>query len=138
LAALAPVFIGVALWVDYWVKKRAEVYRLEVRGDFYASKWTEPEIRKGIEYYNRAIVLDPRSAASYAGLAVGWNFLSDLHVPPREAMPRSKAAALKAIEIDETMANAHVSLGVAKMQYDWDWTGAEQEFKRAIAIDPTI
>lgn len=134
--SLAPVLIGTALWLDFWVKKRAEVDRLEDRGAFYASKWTEPDIRKGIEYYNRAIALDPKSASAYAGLAVGWNFLSDLHVPPREAMPRSKAAAIKAIEIDETFANAHIALGVVKMQYEWDWAGAEQEFKRAMALEP--
>jgi tetratricopeptide (TPR) repeat protein len=102
----------------------------------FVAKWTEDDVRNGIEYFNRAVVVDPKSAIAHAGLAVGWIFLSDLHISPREAMPKAKAAAMKAIELDETLANAHVSLAMIKMQYEWDWPGAEQEFKRAIALDP--
>jgi tetratricopeptide (TPR) repeat protein len=109
-----------------------------MQGEFFVSKWTEAEVRKGIEYYNRAIALDPTSATSYAGLSVGWNFLSDLHVPPHEAMPRAKAAALAAVRLDDSLAWAHLELGIVRMQYDWDWAGAEQEFQRAIALDPSF
>jgi tetratricopeptide (TPR) repeat protein len=108
-----------------------------MRGDFYVSKWTEPEVRKGIEYYQRAVALNPTSASAHAGLATGWNFLSDLHSPPHEVMPRSKAAALTAVRLDDSLPAAHIVLGVVKMQYDWDWAGAEHEFTRAIALDPT-
>lgn len=132
---LAPLLLGSGLWLEFWLKKRIEVYRLEVKADSYVARWTEHEVRKGIEYYNRVVSIDPNSASAYAGLATGWNFLSDLHISPREAMPRAKAAAIRSVQLDPSLAKAHVSLGVIKMQYEWDWSGAEQEFKRAIALD---
>ncbi|HYI94378.1 MAG TPA: tetratricopeptide repeat protein [Bryobacteraceae bacterium] len=125
-------------WLNRWVGRQAELYRLEMQGDFHVSKWTEADVRKGIEYYQRAIALDPTSATSHSGLSVGWNFLSDLHIPPHQAMPRAKAAALEAIRLDDSLAWAHVNLGVVKMQYDWDWAGAEQEFRRANALEPSF
>jgi DNA-binding winged helix-turn-helix (wHTH) protein/tetratricopeptide (TPR) repeat protein len=131
------ILVAVGIWGTHWVKQREELYRLQMQGDFYVSKWTEAEIRKGIDYYNRAILLDPSDASSYAGLATGWTFLSDLHSPPHEAMPRAKAAALNAVRLNNSLVFAHINLGVVKMQYDWDWAGAEQEFKRAIVLDPT-
>ena len=137
LAGAISVLILSGMTLKDWVGRRAELYRLEVQGNIFVPKWTEAEVRKGIEYYNRAIALDPTSATSYTGLSFGWNFLSDLHVPPHEAMPRAKAAALAAIRLDDSLPSAHVSLGLAKMQYDWDWTGAEQEFRRAIALKPS-
>ena len=136
LSLLAPVLIGVGLWQYFKLEKRAEVRQLEFKGNFYLGRWTEDEIRKGIEYYNRAIALDPNSVSAYSGLAAGWNFLSDLHISPREAQPKAKAATLKVLQLDEASASAHVSLGMIKMEYEWDWAGAEQEFKRAIALDP--
>ena len=123
----------------YWRFKpvpRAEVVQLEFKGNFFVGRWTEDEIRQGIEYYNQAIALDPNSASAYEGLATGWNFLSDLHISPREVMPKAKAAAMNALQRDEKSAPAHVSLGVIKMQYEWDAAGAEQEFKRALALAP--
>jgi tetratricopeptide (TPR) repeat protein len=130
------VYVGVGFWLYFWLGKKAAVRELEFKGDFYATMWTEAEVRKGLEYYNRAVALDPHSASAYDGLATGWNLLSDLHVSPREAQPKAKAAALKALQLDEAYAPAHVSLGVIKMQYEWDRAGAEQEFKRAIALAP--
>lgn len=135
-ALLIPVFVGVGFWLYFRLEKKAEVQQLEFKGNFYLGRWTEDEIRKGIEYYNRAIALDANSASAYEGLAVGWNFLSDLHLPPREAEPKAQAAALKALQLEEGSAAAHVSLGIIKTQYDWDWAGAEREFKRAIALAP--
>lgn len=136
LAFLLPVLMGVGLWLYFRLEKRAEVTQLEFKGGFYATKWTEDEIRKGIEYYNQAVTLEPDAVTAYAGLAGAWIFLSDLHISPREAMPKAKAAAVNALQRDETSAQARISLGVIKMQYEWDWVGAEQEFKRAIALDP--
>jgi DNA-binding winged helix-turn-helix (wHTH) protein/Flp pilus assembly protein TadD len=136
LVFVAPALIAAALWVDFWVRKKIELYRLEVQGELFVTKSTEDDVRNGIEFFNRAVVLDPNSATAHAGLAVGWIFLSDLHTSPREAMPKAKASAMKAIELDEKSANPHVSLGMIKMQYEWDWPGAEEEFKRAIALDP--
>lgn len=136
LVLLAPALIGAGFWLDIQVKKRTEVQRLENQGSFYLNTWHEDDVRKGIEYFNRALALAPDSAVAYNGLAAGWNFLSDLHVPPREAMPKAKAAAGKALQLNERAPEAHVSMAVIKAQYDWDWAGAEREFRRAIALDP--
>jgi tetratricopeptide (TPR) repeat protein len=136
LAFAIPALVTSGIWLLHFVKQRDELYRLEINGSFFATRWTEAEVRKGIDYYNRAIALNPGSASAHAGLATGWSFLSDLHSPPHEAMPRAKAAALDAVRLEDSLADAHVALGVVKMQYDWDWAGAEREFKRAIALDP--
>ena len=132
LAALA----GIGFWQYFRQEKNAQVRQFEFKGNFYLGRWTEDEIRKGIEYYNQAIALDPQSAAAYEGLAAGWNFLSDLHVSPREAMPKAKAAIVNALQRDDRSAQAHASLGVIKTQYEWDWAGAELEYKRALALAP--
>lgn len=135
LAFVVPVLIGAGIWLGSRLK-RAEVDQLEFKGNFYVTRWTEDEIRKGLEYYNRAIALDPDSASAWAGLGTAWIFLADLYVSPREAMPKAKAATVNALQRDETFVGAHVSLGVIRMEYEWDWAGAEQEFKRAIALAP--
>jgi DNA-binding winged helix-turn-helix (wHTH) protein/Flp pilus assembly protein TadD len=136
LAFLIPVLISVGLWLLYKSDRAARVDRLEFKGNFYVTRWTEDEIRKGIEQYNQAVALDPNSASAHQGLAGGWMALSDLYLPPREAMPKAKAAAMRALELEETSAHVHVSLGLIKAQYEWDWAGAEQEFKRALALAP--
>ncbi len=133
---LALTLVSVALYWHFKPGPHAEVVQLEFKGNFFVGRWTEDEIRQGIEYYNQAVALDPKSASVYEGLATGWNFLSDLHVSPREAMPKAKAAALKALQQDEKSAQAHVVMGTIKMQYEWDAAGAEQEFKRALTLAP--
>lgn len=133
---LVLTLFSVALYWHFKSVPRTEVVQLEFKGNFFVGRWTEDEIRQGIEYYNQAIALDPNSASAYEGLATGWNFLSDLHVSPREAMPKAKAAIVNALQRDEKSAAAQVTMGVIKMQYDWDWAGAEQEFQRALALEP--
>src|SRR5262245_19361153 len=135
-AFLAPILVGIGLWLYFNLEKKTEVAQLEFKGGFFATRWTEEDARKGIEYYNRAITLDPNSTSAYIGLAVTWNFLSDLYVSPREAMPNAKAAAVNILQIDKTSAPAHVVMGYVKMRYEWDWAGAENEFRRAIALAP--
>lgn len=114
-----------------------EAYQLYLRGRYDLNKRTNPS--KAIEYFKKAIERDPAYAQAYAGLADAYAALAlGLYEgpPPMEMMPRSKAAALKALEIDETLAEAHVSLALTKMQYDWDWPGAESELLRAIKLNP--
>ncbi len=130
------LIIGAGFWLYFTLEKKGKVQQLEFKGNFYLGRWTETEIRKGIEYYNQAIALDPNSASAYEGLAAGWLFLSDLHISPREAEPKAEAAVLKALQLDEGSPAAHVTLGLIKTQYDWDWAGAELEFKRAIELAP--
>ena len=135
IGAIALLIAGV-FWLHHSTERQKEVYGLELKGETYISKWTQADVRKGISFYNRAIALDPKSASAYTGLASGWNFLSDLHIPPHEAMERAKAAALKAVQLNDSLAGAHANLGLVKLQYDWDWQGAEHEFRRAIDLDP--
>jgi serine/threonine protein kinase/Flp pilus assembly protein TadD len=116
-----------------------EAYQLYLKGRFYWSKRTEAGLKNGIEYFHQAIDLDPNYALAYAGIAdcyslLGWDLFGPL--PPREALPIAKAAARKALETDDSLAEAHNSLAWTKLAFDWDWTGAEREFKRAIELNP--
>ena len=135
---MGPIALLIAggFWLQHLVERQREIYGLELQGETYVSKWTQADVRKGINFFNRAIALDPKSASAYTGLATGWNFLSDLHIPPHEAMERAKASALKAVQLNDSLADAHANLGLVKLQYDWDWKGAEHEFRRAIELDP--
>ena len=93
-------------------------------------------MNKGIEYYQQAIGKDPTYALAYAGLSDSYTSVAIFgFVPPNEAFPRAKEAALKALEIDDTLAEAHASLAFVKSAYHWDWSGAEREFQRAIALN---
>ena len=136
LALLLSIFVGVGLWQYLSREKAAAVEQLHFKADFYLNRLTDHDAKKGIEYFNQAIALDPNSAAAYAGLSGAWVFLSDLYLPPREAMPLAKVAALNALQRDEQFASAHISMGIIKMRYEWDWIGAEHEFKQAVALDP--
>jgi serine/threonine protein kinase/Flp pilus assembly protein TadD len=112
-----------------------EAYQLYLKGRFYWNKRTSESIKKSIEYFNQAIEKDPSFALAYAGLADSY-VVSANPLPPREAMPKAKAAAMRALELDETLAEAHTSLARVLAVYDWDWTGAEKEFRRAIELNP--
>jgi DNA-binding winged helix-turn-helix (wHTH) protein/tetratricopeptide (TPR) repeat protein len=133
---LAVALGGLVTWVWQRTRTTAAVSELQFKGQFYRNRWSEPEIREGIDHYKRAIALDPNAVDAYRGLAVSWIFLSDLHVSPREAMPHARAAAVQVLRRDEASAGGHVSLGVVKLQYDWDFAGADQEFARAMELDP--
>lgn len=110
-----------------------------LRGRHFWNLRTEPELHKAKDYFQQAIAADPRYAPAYAGLGDTYFYLSYAwgHMPPREGMPLAKAAALKAIELDDSAAEGHASLGAVKFLYEWDFPGAEQEFKRAIAANPS-
>ena len=114
-----------------------EAYQLYLQGRYLWNQRTPDAINKSIDYFQKAIARDPESALAYAGLADAYNLLSDYNsVPPREAFPKAKAAALKALSLDDSLAEAHTSLAMVKCTYDWDAPGAEAEFHRAIALDP--
>jgi tetratricopeptide (TPR) repeat protein len=89
-----------------------------------------------IEYFRHAIQEDPLYALAYAGLSDSYYRLSNLYLPTTEAMPKAKLAAQRALEIDETLAEAHAALGLVLMFYDWDWAGAKRECSRAIELNP--
>src|SRR6185503_4008406 len=112
-----------------------EAYQLYLKGRFHWNKRTAEALKKSIEYFNQAIDKDPRFALAYAGLADCYVVPAN-QLPPQEAMPKAKAAATRALELDETLAEAHASLGRVLAAYEWDWLGAEKEYKRAIELNP--
>ncbi len=112
-----------------------EAYQLYLKGRFYWNKRTGEALWKSIDYFNQAIEKDPNFALAYAGLADCY-VVPAIQLPPREAMPKAKAAAMRALELDETLAEAHTSLARVLATYDWDWTGAEKEYKRALELNP--
>jgi tetratricopeptide (TPR) repeat protein len=112
-----------------------EAYQLYMKGRFYWNRRTRDTLQKSIDYFNQAIEKDPGFALAYAGLADCY-VVPVNRLPPREAMPRGKAAAIRALELDETLAEAHTTLARVLANYDWDWRGAEKEYKRAIELNP--
>jgi serine/threonine protein kinase/tetratricopeptide (TPR) repeat protein len=118
--------------------ENTEAYHLYLKGRYYTGKRTGEWIRKGIEHLQQAIDLDPNYALAYTGLADAYAFLASSTggLAPREAYPKAKAAALKALELDDTLGEAHCSLGFFRLLYDWDFAAAEREYKRAIELSP--
>ncbi len=114
-----------------------KAYQDYLKGRYWWNKRTAEGINKGIEYFQQAIAKDPAYALAYAGLADCYTLLvNNGFVPAKDAYPRAKEAAQKAMEIDDTLAEAHVSLAYLKMQFEWDWSGAERELQRAIELNP--
>ncbi len=108
-----------------------------LKGRFYWNKRTSDDLQKAVEYFEQAIALDPDWPLGYAGLADAYLVMPFwAPVRPSEAMPKAKAAAARALQMDETLAEAHASLGGIAADYDWDWPTAEREFERAIALSP--
>ena len=116
-----------------------EAYRLYLEGRYYFSKRTIPAFHKSVQLFQRALEKDPNSALAYAGLSESYSVLPvyDPGAQRREVFPKAKAAALKALEIDSTLAEAHGALGYVLMVYDWNWLAAERELKRAIELNPS-
>jgi serine/threonine protein kinase/tetratricopeptide (TPR) repeat protein len=115
-----------------------EAYHLYLKGRYYTSKRTGEWIQKGIEHFQQAIDLDPNYALAYVGLADAYGFLASSTGgwAPREAYPKAKTAASKALELDDSLGEAHCSLGFFRLLFDWDFAAAEREFKRAMELSP--
>jgi DNA-binding winged helix-turn-helix (wHTH) protein/TolB-like protein/Tfp pilus assembly protein PilF len=116
-----------------------EAYDEYLKGRFFWNKRTEDAFVKAIAYFNHAIALDPKYAQAYAGLADSYALLGSLpnaEMPRSQAMPKAKAAALQALQIDDSLAEAHTSLAFVNMHYEWDWAGSQKEFKRALELNP--
>jgi len=117
----------------------AEAYQLYLKGRYCWNKRTEEWLRKGIQFFQQAIEADPGYALAYVGLADSYTQLAIVDIGglrPKEAFPQAKEAAARALSIDQTLAEAHATLGFAGLHYDWDWPGAEREVKRAIELNP--
>jgi TolB-like protein/Flp pilus assembly protein TadD len=117
--------------------ENAEAYGLYLRGRYHWNKRTAEDIQKGIGYFQQAIEKDPTYALAYAGLADSYGLLYNYTgLASSETLPMAKAAALKALEIDDTLAQAHAALALTHEMFDWDYLAAEKEFRRAIELDP--
>ncbi len=114
-----------------------DVYTLYLKGRYEAGRRTLAGVYKSLEYFQQAIGRDPRYTPALAGIADSYVILGNYDIlPPSDAFPRARQAALRAIELDPELAEPHASLGALKSSYEWDWAGAESEYKRALEIKP--
>jgi TolB-like protein len=115
-----------------------EAHELYLKGRYELNKQTEASLRKAIDDFRKAIEKDPGFAPAYAGLADSYSFLRSTYAAPKDVMPQAREAARRALELDDTLAEAHVSMGLTLFFYDFDWAGAEKELKRAIELNPNL
>ncbi|HAF12697.1 MAG TPA: hypothetical protein DCK99_03155 [Blastocatellia bacterium] len=113
-----------------------EAYQLYLKGRYHLNRQTEDGYKRSIDYFQQAIAMDPNYAQAYAGIADAYIVATDWYLPNREAMPKAKAAATRALEIDDTLAEGHVSLGTVRVFYDWNWSETDKEYRRAIKLNP--
>jgi DNA-binding winged helix-turn-helix (wHTH) protein/TolB-like protein/lipoprotein NlpI len=120
------------------VTGNADAYRAYLQGRYEWGQRSEAALRRAIEQFQRAVVIDPQFAAAYSGLADSFSVLGYLsYLSPAESFPEAKRHATKALELDDTLAEAHASLGFVNLYFEWDWHGAEAAFQRAVALDPS-
>jgi eukaryotic-like serine/threonine-protein kinase len=117
-----------------------EAYDAYLRGRFFWNKRNEPNLKKAIECFELALRLDPNYPPAYAGIADSYFYLgySFGRMEPKDAMPRAKAAAFRALELDPESVDAHTSLGLIQIAFDWDWAGAENSLRRALSLNPSF
>jgi eukaryotic-like serine/threonine-protein kinase len=120
---------------DHETNPRA--YELYEQGRYHWRKGGEAELKRSLEYYDRALKEDSKYALAYAGIADSYASLADYYLAPRDAMPKAKAAAQKALQIDDSLGAAHSVLCFAASLYDWDWNEADRECRRALELNPS-
>lgn len=114
-----------------------DAYQLFLKGRFHFAKRNKPDVERSVEYFKQAIALDSSFALAYSALADSYNGMTAYpYMAPKQAVPLAKAAANRALEIDPTLAEAHTALANSLACFDWNWKEAEQEFKRAIELNP--
>ncbi len=116
-----------------------EAYPLYLKGRHSLNTRTEKGLKDAIQKFESSIKRDPKFALAYTGLADAYSILASYsleYVPPKEGFPKAKTAAEKALSLDDHLAEAHASLGLVKFYYEWDWNGAEAEFKKALELNP--
>ncbi len=115
----------------------SDAHEAYLKGRFHLHKLSREHLDIALRYFELALEKDPRCALAYVGIAYVWFCRGDCgFLPPRESFPKARAAALKAMELDDTLAEAHELLGNVRRHFDWDWTGAEAAFRRTIQLDP--
>jgi DNA-binding winged helix-turn-helix (wHTH) protein/TolB-like protein/lipoprotein NlpI len=114
-----------------------KAYQLYLQGRYFWNKRTEEGLRRSIEYFQQATIEDPQYAVAYAGLADSYALLGSYGVEPaQQAYPNARSAALKALQLDDSLPEAYTSLGMISFYYEWNWPQAEHEFKRSIELNP--
>src|SRR5215469_15981296 len=116
--------------------ENSEAYQLYLKGRYHTSKFTKDDFRKGLGYFQEALAKDPNYGLAYSGLAYYYILQDDWYLPPEESARKAREAAQKALEIDEANAEAHLALAMEMHWYERNWTASEQEFQRAIALNP--
>jgi serine/threonine-protein kinase len=115
-----------------------ETYQAYLKGMYFLRKGTPEDSQRGLAYLQQAVDNDPADPLAYAGLALGYSVAGHGFAPSVENFPRAKAAALKALELDDTLAEAHAAMAEVKLYYDWDWIGAEKAFQRAFELNSSL
>jgi DNA-binding winged helix-turn-helix (wHTH) protein/TolB-like protein/Tfp pilus assembly protein PilF len=134
--ALTPGGAGKELLTKRYTEN-SEAHQLYLKGRFFWNKRTVDGLKKGVGYFEEAVEKDPSYALAYVGLADSYSLLSEYDgLPPQQAYPEARKAATRALELDEELAEAHAALASIKAAYDWDWPGAEREYRRAIELNP--
>jgi tetratricopeptide (TPR) repeat protein len=117
--------------------ENSQAYQMYLQGLFYWNKWTQDGFQKSIDFFRQAVEKDPNYAQAYAGLADAYTFMSvSGYVAPLQVWQSAKSAAMQSVKIDDTLPEGHISLALIRENFDWDWAGAEKEFKRAIELNP--
>jgi tetratricopeptide (TPR) repeat protein len=117
--------------------ENVEAYQLYLKGRYFQDKMTKEGLKKSIDYFQQTTEQDQKYARAFAGLAESYVLLAvHYDMPPRDSSQKAKTAAMRALEIDHTDTEAHTALAQVRFWYDWDWSGAESEFKRAIELSP--
>jgi tetratricopeptide (TPR) repeat protein len=112
-----------------------EAYQLYLKGRYFVNRYSEDGLKKGLAYLQQAIALDPGYALAYLGVAHYYEVANDWFAAPRDTMPKVRAAAEKALQIDPTLSEAYVWLASVALMYDWNWSAAKEKYERAIALD---
>lgn len=116
---------------------RPEAYEAYLKGRYFWNQRSEQGLKRSIEYYQDAIAKDPTFAAAYAGMAGSYSVLGSDDLPPEIARKKAREAASKALELDPNIAEGHAQMGLVAFYYEWNWKQAEQEFRRAIDLNPS-
>jgi serine/threonine-protein kinase len=135
-AIVEALKIKLAISLPSREQPNTEAYELYLQGLFFSNKSSEEDLRRALNFFQRALEKDPTFARAWTGIAKVWYFLADVYVKPLEAYPASREAALKALALDEKDAEAYCYLSEAKRVLDWDLAGADAELKRALQLDP--
>ena len=113
-----------------------EAHELYLKGMYFVNKLSPADVEKGFKYFEEAIQKDPDYALAYTGMAKGYDYLALATMPPKEAWPKVDSLARRALSLDKTLADAYVLMADVKFCYEWDWRGAEENYKRAIELNP--